>query len=134
MVAVGSVPSSLFARFPSLAHVIRIGFDKARRLKCLLMPPGTDMPRQGAGFEIFNSGVENGMSASLCEAAAKLIELGKGRDASVTWGQNVTLFMLADGDVLLQAARLFRTKEPRHEEPLEGCVVKLSGESVTQDR
>ena len=49
IVAVASVPSSLFASFPSLAHVIRIGFEKALCLKCL--QPAVDFnPRPARAF------------------------------------------------------------------------------------
>src|SRR5262245_4056307 len=35
IVAVGSVPGSLFAGFPSFAHIFRVGHEKAARLQCL---------------------------------------------------------------------------------------------------
>lgn len=85
------------------------------------------------GFGAFEDGVERGVSANLCEAAASLIDRGKGVDVSVTWARTrptpekrkTVGFTHSDADVLKEAARLFRNREPRPDERLEGVIVKL---------
>ncbi len=88
---------------------------------------------RGDGFAAFESAVSRGVSANLCEAAARLIERGDGLDVSVSWARTRpapevhrrVVFAPSDGGILLEAARLFRDRAPRPDETLEGYVVKL---------
>lgn len=89
---------------------------------------------RGAQFSVFEEAVRRGVSANLCEAAASLIERGHGLDVSVTWAQTrrapekrrSVVFTPSDADVLKEAARVFRDREPRPDETLEGFIVKLA--------
>lgn len=88
---------------------------------------------RGGGFSVFERAVQHGVSANLCEAAAKLIERGHGLDVSVTWARTRLApersrkisFAAPDADVLKEVARLFRDRVPRFDERLEGYIVKL---------
>ncbi len=100
-----------------------------------------EQTNRGAGFDAFYKSVRLGISANLCEAAAKLIELGDGLDVSVTWARTRRTpepstrvrFLPADASVLQEAARLFREKEPRLDEVLEGHIAKLYREPQAFD-
>jgi hypothetical protein len=89
---------------------------------------------RGDGFSAFENAVSHGVSANLCEAAANLIEQGAGLDVSVTWAytrQTPTkrwrrIFLPPEAKVLKEAARLFRDRQPRSDEKLEGYVIKLA--------
>lgn len=96
---------------------------------------------RGATFEVFENAVSSGVSANLCDAAARLVESGDGADISVTWARtrrtpeerrSITL-VRAEGEVLKEAARLFHEKQPRPDERLEGFVTKLGREESAFD-
>ena len=88
---------------------------------------------QGADLSAFEQVVPRGVSANLCEALAKLIVRGEGLDVSITWAKTrptpetrrTVSFTKPYAEILSEAARLFRSQEPRPEERLEGFVVKL---------
>lgn len=79
----------------------------------------------------FQQAVPKGVSANLCEALSHLIERGEGLEVSVTWAKTRAtpeprrriLFSRADGEVFKEAARIFRTLEPRPDESIEGFVI-----------
>ena len=83
--------------------------------------------------------IEVGVSANLCEALARLISPFPTLDVSVTWArtrpmgsaQEVIRFAKADAPILLEAARMFRSREPRPDVHLFGFVRRL-GRDETQ--
>jgi hypothetical protein len=89
---------------------------------------------RGGGFAGFEAAVERGVSANLCDALAALVERGDGADVSVTWAQtrqapqprDTIEFPPSDAAILREAAKLFRDREPRADEVIEGFIVKLS--------
>lgn len=96
---------------------------------------------RGDPFEAFVGAVKNGVSANLCEAAASLIERGNGLDVSITWARTRLApehrrkisFSPSDADVLNEAGRLFRNREPRPDEKLEGYIVNLARREEESD-
>jgi hypothetical protein len=88
---------------------------------------------RGGGLSPFQKAVSRGVSANLCEALANLIDQGDGVDISVTWARtrptpsfrHRTVFERDEGGVLREAARLFRSQEPRPDERMEAFVVGL---------
>lgn len=95
----------------------------------------------GAGFAVFESMVPRGVSANLCEAAARLSDQGSGVEISVTWARTrptpqprwSRLFSRSEGETLSEVARMFREKQPRPDEQLEGPIVKLARRGVEFD-
>lgn len=87
--------------------------------------------RLGGGLEPFRQAVPKGVSANLCEALAQLIDRGEGLEVSVTWAKTRLTpeprrrisFSRAEGDIFREAARVFRTLEPRPDERIEGFVI-----------
>ena len=81
----------------------------------------------------FAQAVEEGVSANLCEAIAKLITPFPTLDVSVTWARtrparsarDVIRFSKADAAILFEAARLFRLREPQPDVRLFGFVRRL---------
>jgi hypothetical protein len=96
---------------------------------------------QGEGFPKFETAVQRGVSANLCEAAASLIERGNGLDISVTWAytrltpekRRRVIFASPDAGILREAARLFRNREPRSDETLEGYIIRLARDEDEQE-
>lgn len=88
---------------------------------------------QGGNLAAFEAAIPRGVSANLCEALSKLIVLGEGLEVSVTWAKTrptpetrrTVEFTKPYAEILSEAARLFRSQEPRPDERLEGFVVKL---------
>jgi hypothetical protein len=88
---------------------------------------------RGGGQAAFDEAVGHGVSANLCEALSSLIDRGEGLDVSVTWAKTRPtpeprrriVYSRADGEVLREAARIFRSREPRSDERLEGFVIDL---------
>ncbi|MGW1420545.1 hypothetical protein ACWAT4_10555 [Bradyrhizobium manausense] len=91
---------------------------------------------RGDGLEAFSSAVALGVSANLCEAIASIVEQADGADFSITWAKtrpgpkprDSVVFRRADGEILKEAARQFRIREPRHDERLIGYVTHLHRE------
>lgn len=91
---------------------------------------------RGDGLEAFSSAVTSGVSANLCEAIASIVEQADGADFSITWAKtrpgpkprDRVVFRRADGEILKEAARQFRIREPRHDERLIGYVTHLHRE------
>jgi predicted aconitase with swiveling domain len=83
----------------------------------------------------FEKSVAAGVSANLCEAVAGLIEQSDGLDVSVTWArtrpvpetQRKVAFSSKDAEILKEAARTFRQRQPRADVTLFGVVQKLKG-------
>jgi hypothetical protein len=84
----------------------------------------------GAAFE---NAVASGVSANLCESVASLIEQSNGLDVSVTWArtrptpeaQRKVAFSSNDAEILKEAARNFRLRQPKVDVTLFGTVHKL---------
>lgn len=89
----------------------------------------------------FAQKVEQGVSANLCEAVAKLIAPFPTLDVSVTWARTrpmestrtEVLFGKADAPILLEAARLFRLREPKPDVRLFGFVRRLGRDETESD-
>lgn len=85
--------------------------------------------------------IEKGVSANLCEALARLISPFPTLDVSVTWArtrptasaQDVIRFAQADAPILLEAARMFRSREPKPDVHLFGFVRRLGRDETQVD-
>ena len=85
--------------------------------------------------------VDEGVSANLCEAVAKLIAPFPTLDVSVTWArtrpidsrQTEIRFGKADAPILVEAARLFRLREPKPDVRLFGFVRRLGRDETESD-
>lgn len=81
----------------------------------------------------FDNAVASGVSANLCEAVAGLIEQSHGLDVSLTWArtrptpeaQRRVVFSQNDAEILKEAARNFRLRQPKPDVTLYGTVHKL---------
>ncbi len=92
------------------------------------------LANRGDGIEAFESRVPKGVSANLCDAVAKLIVGGNGLDVSLAWAltrpapeRRVGVrFPRSDADILGEAAKVLREREPRPGERLQGFVTALA--------
>ena len=81
----------------------------------------------------FERAVATGVSANLCEAVANLIDQSDGIDVSVTWARTrprqeahrTVTFSGNDAEILKEAARTFRLRQPKPDVTLFGTVHKL---------
>lgn len=98
---------------------------------------------RGEGLSAFRRAIPRGVSANLCEALAGLIESTGDADISITWAltrpapekRRAIRFAKDQGPVLREAARLFRSAEPKIDENFEAFVVKLDrGEEEPEGR
>jgi hypothetical protein len=88
---------------------------------------------RGDGLSAFVDAVSRGVSANLCEAVASIVDRAAGADVSVTWARtrptpvprDRIVFGKADGEILREAARQFRLREPRRDERIIGYVTDL---------
>jgi hypothetical protein len=88
---------------------------------------------RGDGLKAFVNAVSKGVSANLLEALASIINRSDGADVSVTWARtrptpaprDRIVFGRADGEILTEAARQFRLREPRRDERVLGYVTDL---------
>lgn len=88
----------------------------------------------GAGITVFESAVQRGVSANLCDAAAKLSDKGDGVEISITWARTrrtpqprwARTFTRSEGETLGEVGRIFHEKQPRPDELVEGFIVKLA--------
>ena len=92
---------------------------------------------RGDGIGAFEERVGKGVSANLCEAAANLVDTGKGLDVSVSWaltrqlddaqteGRATVTFTPSDALVLHEAARVLTERQERTDERIEGYVSAL---------
>ena len=84
----------------------------------------------------FEQAVASGVSANLCEAVASLIEQSNGLEISLTWARTrptpealrKVAFSGNDAEILKEAARTFRLKQPKEDVTLYGYVLKLRRE------
>ena len=83
--------------------------------------------------EAFENAVASGVSANLCEAIANLIEQSNGLDISLTWARTrptpealrKVVFSVNDAEILKEAARTFRLRQPKPDVTLYGYIHKL---------
>jgi hypothetical protein len=95
----------------------------------------------GGGIADFERGVPLGLSANLCEAAANLSARGDGIEVSITWARTrpapqarwSRTLSRADGEMLLEVARVFHERQPRPDEAIEGLIVKLARDAQEFD-
>lgn len=89
----------------------------------------------------FEDAVAYGVSANLCEAVAGLIEQSHGLDISLTWARTrptpethrKVVFSQNDADILKEAARTFRLRQPKTDVTLYGTVHKLKRDQDEAD-
>ena len=89
----------------------------------------------------FTNAVAEGISANLCEALAKMLEPYEYLDVSTTWAQSRPMqgprhsvqFSKDDTVILLEAARSFRSREPRLDVTLFGSVQRLKRDDSETD-
>jgi len=101
----------------------------------------TEETVRGAGFEAFTKAVPRGVNANLCEALATLITQSDGLEVSVSWAKtrpapermHRVRYTASEGEILKEAARWFRSLEPRPDETLHGYVVS-SGRQPDQQQ
>ena len=136
------VPVSPSLAEPDHAHLFEPPFERRanRTLVAGLraMREATDMINRGDDIWAFDKRVKNGVSANLCSAAARLVEVGGGLEVSVSWAltrlasmerdeQRATVtFQLPDALVLHEAARILSDRQERVDERIEGYVSALS--------
>jgi hypothetical protein len=95
----------------------------------------------GAGIAVFESAVQDGVSANLCEAAANLTDRGDGIEISITWARTrptprprwSRIFTRSEGEMLREVARIFHVKQPRPDEQIEGLIIKLARDEAEFD-
>ena len=83
--------------------------------------------------DAFENAIVSGVSANLCEAVAGLIEQSDGLDISVTWARTrptpeahrKVISSQNDAEILKEAARTFRLRQPKADVTLYGTVHKL---------
>lgn len=81
----------------------------------------------------FDNAVTFGVSANFCEAVAGLIDQSGGLDISLTWARTrptpeairKVVFSQNDAEILKEAARTFRLRQPKPDVTLYGTVHKL---------
>jgi hypothetical protein len=96
---------------------------------------------RGNGMSAFQQAVRHGVSANLCDALSTLIAKGAGLEVSVTWARTrpapetrrVVQFSESEGEIFQEAARQFRSMEPRPDEQLDAFVVALDRQPAAGD-
>ncbi len=105
-----------------------------RRLSDALMASRKAVERAiGGDTNAFPDAVAQGVSANLCEALVTLIEPFSAVDVSLVWARtrpmdmarNVIRFTKDNAPILDEAARVFRSREPRLDTTLYGFVQRL---------
>ena len=84
-------------------------------------------------LEPFRVGVDSGVSANLCDSLAELAKQGNGIAIDLTWAgvrpSNVPdssfRFSTASADILMEAGKSLRRREPSYDERIVGLVVRL---------
>lgn len=93
---------------------------------------------RGDGMTAFQQAIRQGVNANLCDALSMLIEKGAGLEVSVTWARTrptpearrVVTFQESECAIFKEAARRFRSLEPRPDERLEAYVVSLDRQQL----
>ncbi len=87
-------------------------------------------------LEPFREAVDSGVSANLCDSLAELAKQGNGIAIDLTWAgvrpSNVPdssfRFSPTSADILMEAAKSLRRREPSYDEQIVGLVVRLEKE------
>ncbi len=87
-------------------------------------------------LEPFRESVDSGISANLCDSVAELAKQGEGIAIDLRWAgvrpSNVPdsrfQFSSASADILMEAAKSLRRREPSYDERIVGLVVRLEKE------
>ena len=105
----------------------------------------TELVNRGEDIGAFEDRIGKGVSANLCQAAAKLINTGSGLDVSVSWAltrqphedqpnERATVeFTPSDAPVLAEAARILSDRQERSDERIEGYVSALARDQSDPD-
>ena len=88
----------------------------------------------GGDGTAFSLTVESGVSANLCEALAGLVQSVDRFDVSFSWAlarpsteqRGPVTFSHPDGPLLLEAARSFRSLEPKYDQRVQGFIYSLA--------
>ncbi|WP_147094947.1 hypothetical protein [Roseovarius sp. TE539] len=98
---------------------------------------------RGSDIEAFERVVSSGVSANLCSAVSKFISDGEGLDFSLSWARTRPtpesrfrrLFSQSDAEILSEAARILKDRQPFKNEVLSGYITGLNREiAPTQGR
>ena len=92
-------------------------------------------------IDAFPNAVPYGASANLCEALSKIIQPFPVLDVSATWARTwpektsreIVRFAKSDAPLLNEAARAFRSREPRWDEQLFGLVQRLKRDESEEE-
>lgn len=92
-------------------------------------------------LEPFREAVESGVSANLCDSLAELTKQGEGIAIDLTWAgvrpsnvpDSIFQFSPASADILTEAAKSLRRREPSYDERIIGLVVRLEKEPMEFD-
>jgi hypothetical protein len=92
-----------------------------------------ELATTGNGLDAFESAVQVGVSANLCEAIATVVEQTNQLDISLTWAKTrpapessrTIRFSQSDGEVLKEAARTYRARHPKPDVMLFATVKQL---------
>ena len=95
----------------------------------------------GGDSHAFSEAVVSGVSANLCEALVNLVEPFRNLDVSTTWARTrpmettrqLVRFSNSDAPILREAARSFRSREPKLDERLFGSVQRLKRDESETD-
>ena len=144
------VPVSPALAEPDQTHLFEPPFERRanRTLVAGLraVREATDSVNRGEGdIWAFDAGVQNGVSANLCTAAAELIGIGGGLEVSVSWAltrppneehdeqRSTVVFQPPDAPVLSEAARILSSRQERVDERIEGYVSALARDKSEPD-
>jgi hypothetical protein len=114
-----------------------------RRLMGALEASRTAAERALSGdSSAFENAVSSGVSANLCEAVAGLIEQSSGLEISVTWARTrptpeshrKVVFSGNDAEILKEAARTFRLRQPKEDVSLFGTVIRLQRDQTEEGK
>lgn len=151
----GSFVVTLLAPVPPLLQPLQLPLDQTwanfedepmermvtRRLMEALEASRTAAEMALSDAAAFENAVASGVSANLCEAVAGLIEQSQGLDISLTWARTrptpeahrKVVFSQNDANILKEAARNFRLRQPKADVTLYGTVHKLKRDQFEVD-
>lgn len=144
----GSFVVTLLAPVPPLLQPVQLALDQSwakfedepmERMVTRRLVEALEASRNAAEMALsgeanaFEKAIAFGVSANLCEAVAGLIEQSDGLDISVTWARTrptpeahrKVVFSQNDAEILKEAARTFRLRQPKADVTLYGTVHKL---------
>lgn len=95
---------------------------------------------RGADIEAFERVVARGVSANLCAAVSRFVSDGNGLDFSLTWARtrpspearHRATYSPSDAQLLAEAAKMLKNREPLRNEIVEGYVRVLNRDATAQ--